>query len=912
MSYLDLPRLHFSGRFHADVSTVNNVDAYYDNKIFEPRFHRVTVLPDRYNGLWNPRGTGAFRLRRCAVTSVALPDGRLVTAKEEDPLVGGHVTDDNVRVTAKLVDLDPHQQRVSEIWGLRVRLLDVEGQEVCAGDFQPAAMDDFWVRYRASAGRGDPAAVYQSVLTGVTWSDQPRSPFLAALREATEDGLLSIKFNVDGVQIDPEDRDNVTWGRIVGSIGPYMKGEPRHFLAGRRLRGQQGSPLNHAPCLVDARAGLVHLDLGNSIPSTSRGGPLAPTGPLRLATLAADGAPSILGPIEGLDASLYDQRAGIVTVKLDPGKLAAAESGRLAVVGEGEPAPVRLAENTEAGFVRADGFVFRLYPKSPHDTATTTMYALRHGKPAAGVEIMFAAEEEAPWLEFPQRLTTGADGRARLTIAGRDPGNPRGLLDGQTLTFGYGTAAAPGVPEGLISVRVFDLQPARDRPTWEADVQPIFQQYANLYPAMRDVFDLGNYDHIVNHRRMVRAALLDPVDSPNHMPVTRDLSPGKRDMIVKWLDTKPKPPLLEIATPDDLRRVLQQALLVEQAVIPPYLCALHSIKPDRNPEVAEIIRQVVREEMLHMALAANLLNAVGGTPQLGRPGLVPTYPGRLPGPVLPNLNVRLRRCTIDQVRDVFMAIEQPEYPQVGGKTFTGPVIDRQKLQVNRQGALVSAEAAEMATLEDWFHQAEYTPMTIGWFYNQIARAISVLDRRGGLFTGSPERQVAWEDAPGTLYRVTDRRTALLAVYQIIEQGEGSPQDLDGDHVADPDEFGHYYRFKEIVEGRRLIKKQNRWVYEGPPVRLDPDGVYPMVDDPDTYLLPADSAVLNQSVLTNLAYTNLLAGLNRVFNGHPGELRDAVGLMYSLQIEARKLLTMPVADGSPHVAGPSFQSSGVPW
>ena len=39
--------------------------------------------------------------------------------------------------------------------------------------------------------------------------------------------------------------------------------------------------------------------------------------------------------------------------------------------------------------------------------------------------------------------------------------------------------------------------------------------------------------------------------------------------------------------------------------------------------VAAIIRSVVIEEMLHMALACNLLNAVGGQPEIDRAGFVP-------------------------------------------------------------------------------------------------------------------------------------------------------------------------------------------------------------------------------------------------------------------------------------------------
>src|SRR5262249_29902476 len=146
---------------------------------------------------------------------------------------------------------------------------------------------------------------------------------------------------------------------------------------------------------------------------------------------------------------------------------------------------------------------------------------------------------------------------------------------------------------------------------------------------------------------------------PNYMPVTRDLSPPKRAMLLKWL-AEPVPPLLEITDLESLRATAQLAVELEHATIPTYLCALLSIKQGRNREVAGLIRSVVIEEMLHMALACNLLNAIGGAPQIDRPSFVPRYPGHLPAGLRPDLTVTLRRCSIEQIRDVFLSIEEPE------------------------------------------------------------------------------------------------------------------------------------------------------------------------------------------------------------------------------------------------------------
>ncbi|WP_106188483.1 ferritin-like domain-containing protein [Umezawaea tangerina] len=893
------------------MPTVDNIELYHDPNNFEPRFQRPMVLPGQLNGMWNPLGTGSFRLVGCTVTSLVRADG---STGADDPLIGGQVTEDDARVSAKLVDLDVNDQQVSMIFGLRVRLVDAAGAELFRGDFEPAAFDDLWSRF--DPGRpGDLSAAYQSVLTNVVWAEETTHAPLAELREASAAGLLSVKFTTDRAEIDPSS-PRITYGRVIGAIGPAGPDEPRHFVASRRLRRQAGGTFNHAPCRVDTTSGVVSVDLANSLPVATSGGPVASVGPLHLAVLPPDGVPRRVAALGTVDEEFLESRAGIADVRLTAEQVAAVVSTRIAVVDSAARPVVLLAENADATMLRADDPVFRLHPGGAEATASTTLHATRLGSPAAGVEITLGGADETPGLDHPHLLTTDVRGRAEVTLVGGDPGPPGPFGDGRTFSVPYGPVGSP--VEGRLHVLVTELYQAPEHPTWVADVQPIFQRYANLYPAMRKVLDLSNHHDVVRYRDAIKYALSLPVAHPNHMPVTRALSPAKRDMVLRWLDSGPVPAVLRIDTPEALRSALQQALLVEQAVIPPYLCALFSLKPNRNVEVAEIIRGVVRQEMLHMALVGNLLNAVGGRPRIGRPGFVPVYPGRLPGPVLPDLEVRLRRCSVEHIRDVFLAIEQPEHPIVDGRRFTGAVLDRSRIEVADTGELLAASEAELDGLAAWFDKAEYPTMTIGWFYNQLARAVIGLDRElaqqgGTLFAGDPARQVSWPGAPGTLFRVTDRHTALLAIHEIIEQGEGSPHELDADTRPASGELGHYYRFKEIVEGRRLVRDhEGRWVYEGAPVRFDPDDVHPMVDDPDASLLQDGSRAKAQADVVNATYTKMLTGLDRIFDGNPQELADVQGLMYSLEVEAGKLLELPSGLEPGTVAGPAFQSSAVPW
>jgi hypothetical protein len=228
MSYLDAPRLHFSGWFQADVSTINNDVRFYQNASFVPEYQQLDQ-----NGSWNPEGTGIFRLLDCSVTGAFL-NGKLLTTAAGDPAIGATVQNAAGRAPGKLVDLDPQQQMVSEIWGMQVRLLNPAAQPLLQGDYRPAAFTNLWQRQQQGVRMDQQlAACYQSVLEEVAWPDLTGSPLLQALRAATEDGMLAIQFNLYGYGRDAT-IPRYTMGHVAGTIGPFRRGEPKHFVLGAR------------------------------------------------------------------------------------------------------------------------------------------------------------------------------------------------------------------------------------------------------------------------------------------------------------------------------------------------------------------------------------------------------------------------------------------------------------------------------------------------------------------------------------------------------------------------------------------------------------------------------------------------------------------------------------------------------
>ena len=60
--------------------------------------------------------------------------------------------------------------------------------------------------------------------------------------------------------------------------------------------------------------------------------------------------------------------------------------------------------------------------------------------------------------------------------------------------------------------------------------------------------------------------------------------------------------------------------------------------------------------MLHMTLASNLLNAIGGSPVIDKPEFIPTFPGPLPGGIDTGLIVHLAPFSMEQL-ETYLSIE---------------------------------------------------------------------------------------------------------------------------------------------------------------------------------------------------------------------------------------------------------------
>ncbi|GGW55761.1 membrane protein [Streptomyces lucensis JCM 4490] len=326
-----------------------------------------------------------------------------------------------------------------------------------------------------------------------------------------------------------------------------------------------------------------------------------------------------------------------------------------------------------------------------------------------------------------------------------------------------------------------------------------------------------------------------------------------------------------------LQDALQQAIMLELATLPPYLCGLWSIKdPARDKAVHDAILAIIMDEMSHMGLVCNMLTTIGGSPRIDHADLVPKYPGHLPGGVRPQICVSLSGLTAASL-DMYCQIERPEDPV--------------------------AEFEEPGT-------------SIGAFYGAIRQAFR---QNPDLIKGHRQVEKEMETAYGlgnNLVPLSTPEAVDDAIQVIMEQGEGSHSSPKNRYFGREGELAHYYEFRQILQGKKLVEVPTApegWAYEGEPIVM-----------PETYRMgtvprggwaqePAyrpDPAVQELLTTFNQRYSELLGWLEKTWQAaDPQEASDALDeaetKMRKLRLPARSLMQHELPDGSGQTYGPEF-------
>ena len=317
----------------------------------------------------------------------------------------------------------------------------------------------------------------------------------------------------------------------------------------------------------------------------------------------------------------------------------------------------------------------------------------------------------------------------------------------------------------------------------------------------------------------------------------------------------------------DIQNAVQTAIDLEFATLPPYLYAKMTLLPGSNAPAMQRLNSIVGQEMIHMCLACNIMNAIGGTVGINPP----KYPGPLPGDIGGDLIIHLLPFSQSAMAQG-MAIEEPSEP-----------IDPPEL---------------MAAAVD-------TAVTIGEYYARLDQALAALPASAWI---PNNHQI--DDAqffPGQIYAVNSYADAHKAITQIVSEGEGTPVSPSGQGspLTFENELAHYYRFWEMQRNQVLVKDPNPvgYAWKGS-LGLDWSAVYPAIADPELHDFSNDSPAAQQAQAEcNAAYSALIDGLVSAFRGGTGGLGIAVRAMFDLRMAGIKALSTPLADGT--VAGPAF-------
>src|SRR5713101_8391894 len=240
---------------------------------------------------------------------------------------------------------------------------------------------------------------------------------------------------------------------------------------------------------------------------------------------------------------------------------------------------------------------------------------------------------------------------------------------------------------------------------------------------------------------------------------------------------------LQVESREELVYLLGEACEIEHGLMCEYRYAQFSLKRsvDEGLTAEQLARvqaweatliDVIKQEMLHLALATNILTAIGAAPHFERPNLPILsrwYPPGVQIALLPFGERALRH---------FMYLERPEGMALDDAEGFAALPDIQPLTVIGQPVV--------AVPEPW--------QTVGHLYRGIEAGLARLcDRYGedAVFIGPPAAQAVtatfeWKE----LTAVTDLASASRAIELIVEQGEGAR----GDWVK-----SHFGRFVGILE-----------------------------------------------------------------------------------------------------------------
>lgn len=373
------------------------------------------------------------------------------------------------------------------------------------------------------------------------------------------------------------------------------------------------------------------------------------------------------------------------------------------------------------------------------------------------------------------------------------------------------------------------------------------------------------------------------------------------------------PLTIELTTREDLINTLHLAAELEHNLMCQYLFAAYSMKRATSEGLSEVqlektrgwgalMTLVARQEMEHMGLVLNLLSAIGGTPYFQRPNFPQSKEsyGKLG---IKSELTRFDKATIKR----FQGFEAP-HPEPGPEFCATRGVAREDIRAQllapqvftQRPAQSSAAAAGAAQVPP--PEIEFTSVQ-DLYLSLAAGFVTVAERIGeqNLFIGDVKAEI-W-GGPGTPYgegsmddlsqygldliQVVDLKSAIDAIVEIVEQGEGI--------LAPPDyiEHTHYCIFTNMLND--MQNEQPGFDAARPVVRNPLTKMHPDITAPREVNIITRPETREIASLFNLTYETMLLMMLFLYGSNPKTKKQRVDLMNAIFFPLMTMFIRPLSE-----------------
>ncbi len=563
MSVLETPRILFRGQVAWDPIVTNNKPAFYDEDTAEPvpaqgsvQAFRQRAIQSATGSNWNPHGTHRSSFFDSQITGADLGVG--VTT--DDPFVGAAAS-----FLGMLVDAEPYGSFSSQLFFDTIDFGIAGGCRIsCPRNTRFTARYINFTRNSANTMiAGVASVVWQTSFArsdGLVVDPQD-SPALCALAEALErEGVLGLTIRWNSYRTvyyndpclrngSPESQaaaqalfaklqaggfqPNPARSILVGVIGLWRDGEPASEPGDRALLTiPPGEIVATAHARIDGDR--LAIDLSNSISEVDELLSKQDLGRLNVVAVGEDGETLVetLGTLSypQYDRAAYERGAGIVTLKLTPEALSAAEANDIQVRdGEGN---VYLAESALRALPEEHNrYVNDDDPPSP--VAVQVYY--RGARAMGGVTVTLYDGNNMNVL-----------GTADTDMGGKVSFDLTPTAGGGVQPYIFGTGPAPAqldpqlTPYMYVRTLPADANIGAMQPTWANVYNMVLANWNAMAPCMDNWLMLDDEDQVRAYAPVLKR-LTDPgfFEFYCFMPVTRDMTKGERTLLYAFLDAPP-------------------------------------------------------------------------------------------------------------------------------------------------------------------------------------------------------------------------------------------------------------------------------------------------------------------------------------------------------------------------------------